>query len=160
MKTLIIDQFACQQLYKRFLWNVITGLGWAFWIYLWLPLLHAIAMLLGPHPEYATSDASRSIQGLFVTLTTHASVIIILITAFLAWASLQWWRTCKHRNTLRKQLLRWQRPVLLAKPAGQEVNAWQRAQRMVVIHEEGSGLIQHIDILTDVPLKTNEAIDV
>ena len=147
MNTLIIDQYACLQLHKRFQWNTITALGWAFWIYLWLPLLHAIAMLLGPHPEYATSDASRSIQGLFATLTAHASVIVILIAAFLAWALLQWWRTCKHRHTLQKQPLRCHRPALLAKPAGQEVNDWRQAQRMVVIHEEGSGLIQHIDIL-------------
>lgn len=147
MHILIIDQFACQQLHKRFLWNTITGLGWAFWIYLWLPLLRAIAMLLGPHPEHATSDASRSIQGLFATMTTHASTMVILIVAFLAWILLRWWGTGKHRHTLREQSLRWHHPVLLAKPTGQEVDAWRQAQRMVVTHDEDSGLIQHIDIL-------------
>lgn len=146
MHTFIIDQFACQQLRKRFLWYTITGLGWSFWIYLWLPLLRAIAMLLGPHPEYAASDASRSIQRLFATMTTYATTIVILITAFLAWTLLQWWGTCKHSHTLRKHSLHWRQPVQLVKPAGEEVNAWRRARRMVVFHEECSGLIQHIDI--------------
>ena len=104
-------------------------------------------MLLVPHPEYATSDASRSIQGLFATMTAHASTMVILIAAFLAWTLLRWWGTGKHRHTLREQSLRQRHPVLLVKPDEQEVNAWRQAQRMVVTHDEGSGLIQHIDIL-------------
>jgi poly-beta-1,6-N-acetyl-D-glucosamine biosynthesis protein PgaD len=147
MRTFIIDQFTYQQAHKRFLWNTITGLGWAFWIYLWLPLLRAIAMLLGPHPEHATSDASRSIQELFATLTTHVSMTVLMIAAFLVWTSLQWWGTCKRRHTVRKQSFRQRHPVLLVKPDEQKVNAWRQAQRMVVIHDEDSGLIQHIDIL-------------
>lgn len=147
MRTFIIDQFTYQQAHKRFLWNTITGLGWAFWIYLWLPLLRAIAMLLGPHPGHATSDASRSIQELFATMTIHTSMMVILIAAFLVWILLRWWGTGKHRHALREQSLRQRHPVLLVKPDEQEVNAWRQAQRMVVIHDEDSGLIQHIDIL-------------
>lgn len=147
MRTFIIDQFAYQQARKRFLWNTITGLGWAFWIYLWLPILRAIAMLLVPNSEHATSDASRSILELFATLTTHASMTVLMIATFLAWASLQWWVMSKRHHTVRKQSLHQHPSVLLVKPDEQEVNAWRQAQRMVVIHDEDSGLIQHIDIL-------------
>lgn len=147
MRTFIIDQFTYQQAHKRFLWNTITGLGWAFWIYLWLPLLHAIGMLLVPHHEQATSEAFRSIQELFATLTTHLSMTVLMIAVFLAWASLQWWGTGRRRRTVRKQPIRQHHRVLLVKPDEQKVHVWRQAQRMVVVHDEDSGLIRHVDVL-------------
>ncbi len=147
MHTFIIDQFACQRARKRFLWNIITGLGWAFWIYLWLPLLRAIGMLLVPHHEEATSAAFRSIQELFTTLTNHLSMTVLMIAAFLAWALLQWWGTARRRSTARKQPIIRRNRVLLSKPDEQHVHTWRQAQRMVVVHDEDSGLIQQVDIL-------------
>ncbi len=147
MRTFIIDQFIYQQAHKRVLWNTITVIGWAFWIYLWLPLLRAIGMLLMPHHEQSTSEAFRSIQELFATLTTHLSMTIIMIAVFLAWASLQWWGTIRRRRTARKQPILRHHRVLLSKPDEQHVHVWRQAQRMVVVHDEDSGLIQHVDIL-------------
>lgn len=147
MRTFIIDHFACQRAHKRFLWNAITGLGWAFWIYLWLPLLRAIGMLLVPHHEQATTEAFRSIQELFATLTTHLSMTVLMIAAFLAWASLQWLGTARRRRTVWKQPIIRLHRVLLSKPDEQHVHAWRQAQRMVVVHDEDSGLIQQVDIL-------------
>lgn len=147
MHAFIIDHFACQRTHKRLLWNTITGLGWAFWIYLWLPLLHAIGMLLIPHQEQATTEALHSIQELFATLTTHLSMTVLMILVFLAWASLQWLGTARRRRTVRKQpTIRLPR-VLLSLPDEQYVHAWRQAQRMVVVHDEDSGLIQQVDIL-------------
>lgn len=147
MHTFIIDQFTYQQARKRLLWNTITGLGWAFWIYLWLPLFRAIGILLLPHHEQATTDAFRSIQELSATLTTHLSMTVIMVAVFLVWASFQWWGTGRRRRTTRKQPIRQHHRVLLTNPDEQKVNVWQQAQRMVVIHDEDSGLIQQVDIL-------------
>ncbi|MBF8275920.1 MAG: Poly-beta-1,6-N-acetyl-D-glucosamine biosynthesis protein PgaD [Candidatus Brocadiaceae bacterium] len=147
MHTFIIDHFACQRAHKRFLWNTITGLGWAFWIYLWLPLLHAIGMLLVPHHEQATTEAFHSIQELFTTLTTHLSMTVLMIAAFLAWASLQWLVMARRRRTVQKQPIIRLHRVLQFMPDEQHVNTWRQAQRMVVVHDEESGLIQQVDIL-------------
>ncbi len=147
MHTFIIDHFASQKAHKRFLWNTITGLGWAFWIYLWLPLLHAIGMLLVPHQEQATTEAFHSIQELLTTLTAHLSMTALMIAAFLAWASLQWLVTVRLRRSVQKQPVIRLHRVLLSVPDEQHVHAWRQAQRMVVVHDEDSGLIQQVDVL-------------
>ncbi|HJW87511.1 MAG TPA: poly-beta-1,6-N-acetyl-D-glucosamine biosynthesis protein PgaD, partial [Candidatus Brocadiaceae bacterium] len=125
MHAFIIDHFACQRAHKRLLWNTITGLGWAFWIYLWLPLLRAIGMLLAPHHEQATTEAFRSIQELFTTLTTHLSMTVLMIAAFLAWASLQWLVTARRRRTVQKQPIIRLHRVLQFMPDEQHVNTWR-----------------------------------
>lgn len=147
MHAFIIDHFACQRTYKRLLWNAVTGLGWAFWIYLWLPLLRAIGMLLIPHQEHAVTEALRSIQALFATLTDHLSMTALMTLVFLAWASLQWLGTARRRCSVRKQPASRLYQALQFMPDEQHVQAWRQAQRMVVVHDEDSGRIQQVDVL-------------
>jgi poly-beta-1,6-N-acetyl-D-glucosamine biosynthesis protein PgaD len=145
MHTFILDKYNHQPLLKQFLGNTLTGIGWVFWIYLWLPLLAAIAILLGVHPkQQAASAPSESILALVATLVNHASVIVIMIGAFFAWSVLQW--TSKHfrYNALNKQ----QRPSkqTLSHPAVDKLH-YQCAQSMRVNHD-ANGLINRVEIIS------------
>ncbi len=144
MRTLILDRYNQQSLLKRFLWNTLTGLGWGFWIYLWLPLFAAITLLLGSHPEQATSAASNSILALLATLTAHASTVVIMIAAFFAWSLLQWVGKRYRREALQKQQ---ENAPNSATHTVQNVRRWRQVQCMVISHDDANGFIQHIEML-------------
>jgi poly-beta-1,6-N-acetyl-D-glucosamine biosynthesis protein PgaD len=144
MRTLILDRYNQQSLLKRFLWNTLTGLGWGFWIYLWLPLFAAITLLLSPHPEQATSAASNSILALLATLTAHASTVVIMIAAFFAWSLLQWVGKHYRREALQKQH---ENAPSSATHTVQNVRRWRQVQCMVVSHDDANGFIQGIELL-------------
>jgi poly-beta-1,6-N-acetyl-D-glucosamine biosynthesis protein PgaD len=147
MKTLILNQYAQQSLGKRLIGNTLTGLGWGFWIYLWIPLFTGITLLLGSHPEQATSAASNSILALLMTLATHVSAVAIMIAVFLAWSLLQWAGKSFRREALRKQQVNASCPVSLAVNKVQAERHWRHAQSMVVSHDDVSGCIQQVEII-------------
>jgi poly-beta-1,6-N-acetyl-D-glucosamine biosynthesis protein PgaD len=146
MRTLILNQYAQQSLIKRLVGNMLTGLGWSFWIYLWLPLFDAITLLLGSHPEQAASAASNSILALLATLTSHASTVAIMIAVFLAWSLLQWAGKHYRHTALREQQVNASSlsPVV---HADQDLRRWRHVQCMVVNHDDASGFIQQVEIL-------------
>jgi poly-beta-1,6-N-acetyl-D-glucosamine biosynthesis protein PgaD len=155
MKTLILNQYAKQSLIKRLIGNTLTGLGWGFWIYLWIPLFTGITLLLGSHPEQATSAASNSILALLATLTTHASAVAILIAVFLAWSSLQWLGKGYRLEALRKQQVNAPYPVSPTVHIARDVWCWRHTQTMIVSHDDASGCIQQVETLK---LKSTVAI--
>jgi len=154
MHMFILDQYAHQPLLKRILWNSLTGFGWAFWIYLWLPLLIAINLLIGPHPEQATSAASQSILALLATLTGHASVLGIMIAAFVAWSLLQWLSKSYRHEALQKRLVNVLCQASLTAHAVQNLPLCQKEQCMVVSHNDASGFIQYVEIIKPNPSLT------
>ena len=147
MRTLILDQYAHQSLFKRLLGNALTGLAWAFWVYLWLPLFVAITLLLGVYPEEATSTASRSIMELIATLGSHAAMVFVMIAVFFAWSLLQWLGKHHRHRALRKRQTKPSLPVSPAAYNQQDVKNWRQAQHMVVTHDDASGYIYQVEIL-------------
>jgi poly-beta-1,6-N-acetyl-D-glucosamine biosynthesis protein PgaD len=149
MRKLILDQYTHQALFKQFFGNTLTGLGWAFWIYLWLPLFAAIKLLLGQQPEQVTSAASHSLLALLATLANHASTVVIMILVFVGWALLQWAGKRYRREALQKRQTHVPTSSL-ALPAIRVVNdmqRWQQAQTVIVSHDDASGFIKRVEIL-------------
>lgn len=146
MRTLILDQYNHQSCLIRLLGNTLTGLGWAFWVYLWLPLIAAITLLLGSHPEQATSAASQSLLALATTLGGHAGMVFIMIAVFFAWSLLQWLGKPYRKLALQKHQLKMKKSLSTAHTA-LDVRRWQHAQNMVVSHDEGNGLIKQVKVL-------------
>jgi poly-beta-1,6-N-acetyl-D-glucosamine biosynthesis protein PgaD len=152
MTTLILDQFIYQPLRKRFLWNTLTGLGWAFWIYLWAPLLRALVVLLsGTHPEGSASAAEQSIQTLLATLAAHATTVMALVGVFFVWALLQWRNNSNQRPALLEQAIPLDRMARSVRLSERDLASCQRAQRMVVTHDDDRGWIRRVDVLADSP---------
>ncbi len=148
MRKLILDQYSHQSLFKRFLGNTLTVLGWAFWIYLWLPLFAAIKLLLGAHSEQVTSEASHSILALVTTLASHAGMVVIMILIFIGWSLLQWIGKRYRREAIQKWPSKVLRSLILpATKPSQDMLCWQHVQSMVVRHDDTSGLIQRVEIL-------------
>jgi poly-beta-1,6-N-acetyl-D-glucosamine biosynthesis protein PgaD len=147
MKTLILNQYAKQSLIKRLIGNTLTGLGWGFWIYLWVPLFTAITLLSGAHPEQVTSEASRSILRLLATLINHGSMVIVMMGIFLTWSLLQVLGKRYRWNALQKGQVKWVRPALPSAHTAQNMHRWQQTQCMVVSHNDASGNIQQVEIL-------------
>ncbi|MEQ1544190.1 poly-beta-1,6-N-acetyl-D-glucosamine biosynthesis protein PgaD [Methyloglobulus sp.] len=147
MKTLILNQYAKQSFIKRLIGNTLTGLGWGFWIYLWVPLFTAIMLLSGTHPEQATSEASRSILRLLSTLISHGSMVIVMIGVFLTWSLLQVLGKRYRWNALQKGQVKWVRPASPSAHTGQSMQRWQQTQCMVVSHDDASGSIQQVETL-------------
>lgn len=148
MRTLILDRYAHQSIFKRLLGNILTGLAWVFWIYLWLPLFEAIPMLMDSNPEEAPSVASRSILGLVTTLGIHASMVFAILSAFIAWSVLQW--AGKHHRHKALQQVKISHPVPMAYPR-QDVKLWRKTQNMVVKHDDASGNIYQVEISSPNP---------
>jgi poly-beta-1,6-N-acetyl-D-glucosamine biosynthesis protein PgaD len=147
MRTLILDKYTHQSLLKQIIGNALTGLGWAFWVYLWLPLIAAITLLLGSHPEEATSVASYSILALLTTMVNHATVVLIMIGAFFAWSLLQWLGQNNRFEALQKhQANMLKRPTPMTY-AALDFHRYQSAQSMVVSHDDTNGSINGVAII-------------
>jgi poly-beta-1,6-N-acetyl-D-glucosamine biosynthesis protein PgaD len=147
MRTLILDQYTHQSLFMRLLGNTLTGLAWAFWIYLWLPIFAAIALLLvGSSQGEATSAASSLIMELIVTLGSHAATVFAMIAVFVAWSLLQWIGKHHRYHALQKQKIKPSIPVSPAAYKKQDEKNWRQAKSMVVSHDNASGHIYKVEI--------------
>ncbi len=147
MRSLILDQYAHQSLFKRLLGNTLTSLAWAFWLYLWLPLFAAITQLAGSPQVEVTSDASNLILELIVTLGSHAAMVLAMIGVFIAWSLLQWIGKHHRRQALQKQHIKTSSPVPAAACKKQDEKNWRQAKSMVVSHDNASGYIYKVDII-------------
>lgn len=149
--TLIIDQFSQQSLLKRLFSYLLTGMGWSFWIYLWLPLLGAITTLTGLNTVQATSAALSSILNLIDTLNTHVVMIAYIMTAFMLWSILQWLGKQSRLAAIHKQRMLPSYNVLphLKKQ-------WQEAQCVIVNHDEVNGTILRIQVADNYNVELSE----
>jgi poly-beta-1,6-N-acetyl-D-glucosamine biosynthesis protein PgaD len=146
MNTLIIDRFARQPLSKRLLCICLTALGWAFWSYLWLPLLGSVEIFFGASSEHILST-SQSFRELFGTLGSHASTIVVAIGLFLVWSLLQWFGNRRSRSATSNQAVTSRRLAQSVKLHEDDLTAWQQSRRMVVTHDEDSGWIRDVSVL-------------
>ncbi len=147
MRSLILDQYSHQSMLKRFLGNMFTSMAWAFWIYLWLPLLAALTLLLGIHPGHPASAAEQSILALLEVLGSHMSVVMAMIAVFFAWSVLQWLGKPYRSLALQKRQATLKLPVSSKPRYRNAMEDWRQAQCIVVNHDENSGSIKQVDIL-------------
>jgi poly-beta-1,6-N-acetyl-D-glucosamine biosynthesis protein PgaD len=146
MNTLIIDRFASQPRYKRFLWTSLTLMGWAFWTSLWAPLVGSTELFFGVASQHVVAG-SHSFRELFAILGSHASVIMVAIALFLVWSLLQSYGGRKLRLTAKDQTITLRRLAQSVKLHERDLTVWQRTQRMVVTHDENSGWIRDVNVL-------------
>ena len=143
MSPLILDQYTHQSPLKKHLGNTLTGLGWAFWAYLWLPLLGAITLLLGSNSPQQNNIALQSILAMTRTLQNHLSIVVTMIALFLAWSVLQWIGKHQRLQALNQQKITHIRSFATHKP--QELALWQKTKSMTISHDK-NGAIQLVKI--------------
>jgi len=136
MKTLILDKFSTQPLFKRVVWNTLTAIGWSFWLYLWSPLIMPLANYLGIVDELSSKEG-RFLQELVQTYTSHILVVAILIGIFMLWSLLQWHRTTRSTTKEKVSLFK-QTSLSHTEPA---LLGWEASNKRLVIHHNSLGQI-------------------
>ena len=145
MKPLILDRPAQQALPARLFWALLTAAGWGVWIALWLPVLRAIPGMLGVgHRDLDLTAQSTHV--LMTDLASHMNIAIALVSLFITWALAQWrrnhWadRVSEDRSVSSSNLAQSMRLREC------DLRLWQRAQRMVVTHDDALGWISGVKV--------------
>lgn len=140
MKPLIMDCHAQLPLSRRMLRGAVTTLGWCLWAYMWMPIFGSLREDLGVGADTQAS-AERAIHQLFTTLGSHSVLFICVGCVFLCWSILQWFE--KRRRAATKPRFVTNRQLAQSiRLTEEDLTTWQRAQRIVVYHDENSGWIR------------------
>lgn len=142
MNALILDRFNKQPLHLQFLWQILTAIGWGFWIYLWLPLLAPIGIYLGVY--HGISPAESHWQQLTTSLMDHFSTVCLLIGIFMGWALLQRFGRDNENNDGQEN--RFKSSTMIQSPVSivQNLAAWRQRRSVVVVYDEKTGAIQNV----------------
>ena len=129
---------------QKLAYGTVTVVFWAFWFYLWLPLLALLAWWLGFEQAYKYMVVLGGYQDFLKLLGVYAAIIATLGGALIAWAA---YNIVRFRGVERRSP---PAPVAVEEIAGifavdgAEVERWQGARRLVVTHDE-HGHIARVD---------------
>lgn len=147
MRTLILDQYSNQPVLTRWIGNSLTGLGWIFWIFLWLPLIATASVVLEFNTELPLKpESSHSLLSLLTTMLSHLVMVLSLIGIFIVWASLQ----CTGKSLRARSIQGSQNPFAINMSSfemSQEKMANIRKARVTVVMHESNGRIHQVDVL-------------
>ena len=83
----IIERSDLQSPQQRTLYGVITAVFWAFWLYLWLPLLALFAWAVGLEQAYKYMVVLGGYEEVMRLLGVYFLVIVILGGTLTGWAT-------------------------------------------------------------------------
>ncbi len=157
MNTMIIDRFSSLPFTRRVFWTSLTCVGWALFTSLWLPLLGATALLFGVASPEVTA-AAHSFGELFHTLASHLVAIIVAVGLFLAWSVLQS-RATQRTGLVRREVVSAARLAQSVRLDADDLSGWQKEQRLIVLHDEGSGWISGVRVMAPVDRGSQQVRD-
>ena len=146
LKSPIITRPELQSFRQRTLYGALTVVFWAFWLYLWLPLLALLAWALGLQQAYQYMVVLGGWQEVLRVIALYAVVILLLGGGLIVWATYNIFRFGGVEN--RTAAL----PVTAAEIGrhfGQDADSvarWQGGQRLHVTHEP-DGRIAGVEVL-------------
>jgi poly-beta-1,6-N-acetyl-D-glucosamine biosynthesis protein PgaD len=139
MKPLILDCHSQLPLWRRLGQGAMNVLGWAWWVYMWLPLLGLLLQYLAFDAE-AEPCPDGEVPPLFETLYLHVFILAGWGLVLFAWSLLQWYEKERHA-TAKQRLVTTGQLAQSIRLSEDGLDAWQRTQRIVVCHDENSGWI-------------------
>ena len=145
MKSLIIDEPSLQTLKQRFAYSLMTFIFWAFWIYLWLPVISLVAWLGGIHLFYQEMIVQGGAQAFFGLVRFYALVILSMGIVFLSWAG---YNLARFRGKGRRKSAEGADKADIARFFSVEVdqlNKWHKAKRLIVYHNK-EGEIDRVEV--------------
>lgn len=131
---------------QRTLYGVLTLAFWAFWFYLWLPVLALLAWALGLQQAYKYMVVLEGYQQVVHLMGIYSLVILLLGGVLVLWAT---YNIFRFRGVERRSATPPVTPAEIGRAFGQDPDAvarWQGAQRLYVRHDE-RGTIAGVDIL-------------
>jgi len=148
LKSPLIERSDLQSPRQRTLYGALTLAFWAFWFYLWLPLLALLAWTLGVQQAYKYMIVLQGYQDVIRLFGLFCLVVLLLGGALVVWAL---YNIIRFRGVERRVDAL---PVTFAeigRDFGQDpknVAHWQSEQRLYVTHDQ-EGRIAKVEILID-----------
>jgi biofilm PGA synthesis protein PgaD len=146
LKFPLIERSDLQSPQQRTLYGALTLAFWAFWIYLWVPVLALLAWTLGVQQAYKYMVVFGGYRDVLNLLGIYSLIILLLGGGLVLWAvyNIVRFRGVEHRTAALPVT-----PVEMARDFGQNpesVARWQSGQRLYVTHD-AAGCIARVEIL-------------
>jgi poly-beta-1,6-N-acetyl-D-glucosamine biosynthesis protein PgaD len=142
MKSPLIERSDLQSTRLRALYGTLTLAFWAFWVYLWLPLLALLAWGLGIEQAYQYMVAYGGYRDVIRLLGFYALVIGLLSGSLTLWAL---YNIVRFRGVENRVEARAITPTQCAAHFAldpQSILDWQGAQRLYVTHDAAGRVVQ------------------
>jgi biofilm PGA synthesis protein PgaD len=148
LKSPLIERSDLQSPQQRTLYAALTLMFWAFWFYLWLPLLALLAWSLGLQQAYKYMVVLQGYQELIRILGVYFLIVLLLGGGLVVWAV---YNIIRFRGVERRIDALPVTPAEIGRDFGQDpasVVRWQCEQRLYVTHDE-TGRIARVEVLVD-----------
>lgn len=148
LRSPLIERADLQSPRQRTLYGALTLAFWAFWIYLWVPVLALLAWALGVEQAYKYMVVFGGYRDVINLLGLYSLIILLLGGGLVLWAV---YNILRFRNVEKRRAALPVTPLEIGEHFGQEpasVARWQSEQRLFVTHDE-TGRIAHVEALID-----------
>jgi biofilm PGA synthesis protein PgaD len=148
MKSPIIERSDLQSPRQRTLYGALTLAFWAFWFYLWLPVLALLAWTLGVQQAFKYMVVLGGYHDVIRLLGLYSLIILLLGGGLVLWAS---YNIIRFHGVERRTANLPITPTEIGRDFGQSpesVARWQSEQRLYVTHDQ-EGRIARVEILID-----------
>jgi biofilm PGA synthesis protein PgaD len=148
LKSPLVERPDLQSPQQRTLYGVLTLLFWAFWLYLWVPVLALLAWSLGIEQAYKYMVVLGGYRDVIRLASFYGLVILLLGGGLVLWAV---YNILRFRGVEKRTAALPVTPNEIGSYFGQAPAAvahWQGGRRLYVHHDEGGG-IAAVEILAD-----------
>ena len=145
LKSPIIERADLQSPRQRTVYGALTIAFWAFWLYLWLPLLALLAWALGVEQAYKYMVVLGGYHDVIRLLAIYGVIILLLGGALIAWAV---YNIVRFRGVENRKASLAITPAEIARDYGMDASAverWQGARQLLVVHDQ-DGRIARVEI--------------
>lgn len=148
LKSPLIERSDLQSTGHQTLHGILTLVFWAFWFYLWLPVLALLAWMLGVQQAFKYMIVLEGYHEVIRLLGIYSLIVLLLGGGLVLWAVY---------NIIRFRGIENRITALPVTPAEIEqyfghhqtsVARWQNEQRLYVTHDQ-KGCIAHVEMMTD-----------
>ena len=148
MKSPIIERSDLQSPRQRTLSGALTLAFWAFWFYLWLPVLALLAWTLGVQQAFKYMVVLGGYHEVIRLLGLYSLIILLLGGGLVLWAI---YNIIRFHGVERRTANQPVTPTEIGRDFGKDpksVARWQSERRLYVTHDQ-EGRIAHVEIMID-----------
>jgi len=148
LKSPLIERSDLQTPQQRSLYGLLTLAFWAFWFYLWLPVLALLAWSLGVQQAFKYMVVFGGYHDVLRLIGMYSLVILLLGGGLVLWAV---YNIVRFRGIERRTDPLPVTPAEIGREFGQDPSAvvrWQSEQRLCVTHDL-LGRITQVEVLVD-----------
>lgn len=152
LKSPLIERPDLQSPRQRTLFGALTLLFWAFWIYLWLPLLALLAWSLGIQQAFKYMVVLDGFQEVIEVLGMYSLIILLLGGGLVLWAT---YNIVRFRGVEQRTASLPVTAAEIGRDFGQDpmaVAGWQAEKRLCVSHDDAGRIVR-----VEIPASTDAA---